>query len=127
FDAIRLFKRGHVEPAFSSFEFGDLGAAIGDETVDESDLRSELATLGDVRARSVARHENVRFETGPGGVGRERSPGVACAPAGDFCRAEVFRHRYGNSHAARFETLRRILRFVFDPEIDLVSEFLCAQ
>src|SRR6266566_8646620 len=126
-DAIRLFKRGHVEPTFSRFAPGNLSAAIVDETVDESNVRSELARLDDVRARSVARHENVRFETGSGGIGCERSAGVAGTGNRELGRAKVFRHGYGNGHASRFETLRRILRFVFDPKIDVVSELLRAQ
>ena len=108
-DAIRLFERGHVEPAFSSFAPGDLSAAIGDETVDEINMRSELTAFDDVRARSVAGHENMRLETGSGGVGCERPAGVPSARDGELGRAQIFRHGHGDRHAARFETLRWIL------------------
>ena len=74
------------QPSFA-FAPADLSAAIGDQAVDESDLRTELATLDDVGVRSVAGHENVRFQTSPGGVGRQRSSGVARARDGEFRRA----------------------------------------
>ena len=73
------------------------------------DVRTELAALNDICARSIARHEDIRFETCAGGICGERSTGVARAGNGELGRAKIFRHRYGNRHPARFETLRWIL------------------
>ena len=108
FDAIGFFERGHFEPAFAFFAAPDLGAAIGDETVDKCDVRAEFATFDDVRARSVARHENVCFETGARGISGERASRIPGAWNSELARAEIFCHRDGDGHAARFETLRRV-------------------
>src|SRR5947209_7425922 len=90
-------------------------------------MRAELSALDDVRARCVVRHEDVRFESGASGIGSERSSGISSARDSELNRAEIFGHRYGNGHTARFEALRRVERFVFDPKIDIFSEFLGAQ
>ena len=70
---------------------------------------SELATFNDVRVRSVARHEDVRFEPSPSGVCGERATGVACTGNGQLGRAKMFRHGYGHGHAAGLKTLCWIL------------------
>ena len=69
---------------------------------------AQLPTFDDIRARCVARHEDVRFETSTRSVSGERSTGVARAWDSEFLRAEIFCHRDGDAHAAGFETLRRI-------------------
>src|SRR5205814_9736485 len=109
FDTIWLFEGGHVEPAFRRFAPGNLSAAIGDPAVNERDLRSELAALNDVCARSVARHEDVRFETSPSCICGERSTSVARAGNGELGRTKIFRHGYANRHPPRLETLCWIL------------------
>jgi len=52
-------------------------------------LRSKLAALDDVGARSVSRHEDVRFETGPSGVRGERSTGVTRTRNGELGGAKI--------------------------------------
>src|SRR5215468_1772237 len=56
FDAIRLLQSRNVEPAFALFAAGHLGAAIGDQAVNQRDARAELLALdpigGGGRARS---------------------------------------------------------------------------
>jgi hypothetical protein len=42
-------------------------------------------------------------------------------------RGGMFCHGHGNSHPARFETLRWVYRFVLDPEIDVAAKFFRAQ
>ena len=41
-DAIRFFQGRHVEPAFGVFSARDFGSAIGDQTIEQSDMRAEL-------------------------------------------------------------------------------------
>jgi len=59
----------------------------------------------------------MRFEPGTGRVSRQCPSGVSGGGNGQLRGAHIFRHGNGDRHAARFETLRRILRFVLDPEI----------
>jgi hypothetical protein len=90
-------------------------------------MSAQLTTLNDVCLRRVARHEDVRFQAGPSRVGCKRSPGVARAGSGELGCAEMFCHGHGNTHPARLETLRRVYRFVLDPEIDVATKFFCSQ
>jgi len=90
-------------------------------------VSAELPALDDVGARRITRHEDVRFEPSARGIRGQRAAGVPCAGDGELRRAEIFCHRNGHTHPARLETLRRVQRFVFDPKIDVVIEFLCVQ
>ena len=60
-------------------------------------------------------------------VGSKRAASIAGARDGELGCSEIFCHGHGHTHSARLETLRWIERFVFDPKIDIVAEFLCAQ
>jgi hypothetical protein len=75
-------------------------------------LRSKLAALDDVGTRSVSRHEDVRFETGPSGVRGERSNGVTRTRNGELGGAKIFRHGYGDGHVARFKESDFCLSFL---------------
>src|SRR5215469_2444214 len=90
-------------------------------------MSAQLTTLDNVRARCIARHEDVRFQASAGCVGAKRSSGVAGAGDGELACAKIFGHRHGHAHPARLETLRRIYGFVLDPEIDVATEFFRAQ
>src|SRR5207249_10621043 len=90
-------------------------------------MSTELPALDDVRLRRVARHKDVRFETGARCIGRQRAAGVSSAWGREFGRAQIFCHRNGHTHSAGLETLRWVKRFVFDPKIDLIVEGLRAQ
>ena len=74
-------------------------------------------------ARGVStRHKDVRFQTSPGGVGRQRAAGISGGRNRKFLCAEVLCHRNGNAHPAGLETLSRVQRFVFHPKIDLIRK-----
>ena len=61
FDAVRLLERRHVVPAAGLAELGGHLAGVGDQAVDERDLRAVQLALADERRLHVARHEDVRF------------------------------------------------------------------
>jgi hypothetical protein len=90
-------------------------------------MSAQLTTFDDVCLRCIARHEDVRLQAGPSCVGGKRSAGVAGAGNGELGCSEMFCHGHGNAHPARFETLRRVYRFVLYPEINVVTKFFCAQ
>ena len=61
----------------------------------------------------------MRLESGARGVSGQCATGVSRARSGQFFCAEIFRHRNGDAHSARFEALGRIDGLVFDPKIDI--------
>ena len=86
-------------------------------------MSSQFATLDNVCARCVARHEDVRLHTGSSRIRSERATGITRAGDRELCCAEIFCHRNGHAHSPRLEALRRIERLVFDPKIDIIGEF----
>ena len=71
-------------------------------------MSAQLTALDDVRARCIARHEDVRFQAGPSRVSGKRSASIAGAGDSELGCSEVFCHGHGNSHPPRLETLRWI-------------------
>ena len=92
FGAVGFFEGGNVEPALGGFAFSDLGAAVGDEAVDQGDVRAHLFAFDNIGARGVAGHKDVCFHPGPGRVGGECAGGVAGGGHGEFFEAELFGH-----------------------------------
>src|SRR5215469_4618594 len=90
-------------------------------------MSAQLTTFNDVCTRRVARHEDVRFETGPGSIGSQRAACIAGAGQGELGCTKMFSHGYGHAHTTGLETLRWICRFVLDPEIDVAAKFLSGQ
>ena len=117
FDAIRLFQRGDVEPAFGLLSLRDNAAAIADESVDEGDVRAGGFAFDVVGLRDIARHEDVSLDSGRRGVRRHGSGGVARRGNRRLLHAELGAHRYSAGKAASFERARRVQAFIFDPKI----------
>ncbi len=60
FNAIGLFERAEVEPAFFFLALSDDAGAIADEAVDQRDVRAQRFALNEIGLRNVFRHEDVR-------------------------------------------------------------------
>src|SRR5436190_19628521 len=121
FDAIRLFQRRHVEPPFICFAPADFRGAIRYQSVDQGHVSAQFTTLNNVRARCVARHEDVRLHARSSRVCSKRATGISRAGNRELCCAEMFCHRNSHTHAAGLEALGRIQRLVFDPKIDAIG------
>ena len=92
FDAVRLFERADVEPAFAGTAFGDDLSAIADQSIHQGDMGAVGFALKVVCLRDVARHEDMGFEAGRGCVGGERAGGVSGGRDCDFFYAEFEAH-----------------------------------
>ena len=86
-------------------------------------MSAQFTTLDNVRARCVARHEDVRLHTGSSRVCSKRATGISRTGNRELCCAEMFCHRNGYAHSPRLEALGRIQRLVFDPKIDAIGAF----
>ena len=53
-------------------------------------MRPKLAALDDIRARSVARHEDVRFQTGARGISGQRATGISGRGAASLVAPRCF-------------------------------------
>ena len=60
------------------YSLGDHARAVGDQSVDQCHVRAIGDAFEVIRHGHIAWHEDVRFDSGGGGVGGERSGGVAC-------------------------------------------------
>ena len=67
------------------FALGDDAPAIGDQSIDQRDVGAVGDGFDIVREGHVARHEDVRFDTGRGGVGGKRAGGIAGGRDGELC------------------------------------------
>ena len=113
-DPVGLFERRDIEPALPVLTFGHHPAAVGDEAVNQGHPGAVVLTLQTVGQRHVARHEDMGFQPGPGGVGGQRAGRVAGRGNGQFFHPEFFGHGHGHGHAAGLERGGRVERFVFD-------------
>src|SRR5262249_60816109 len=107
-ETIRLFKCGHIEPAFIRFATGNFSATIGNQSVNQRHMSAQFTAFDDVCLWCIARHEDVRFQTGPSRVGGKRSASIARARNSQLDCSEMFCHGHGNAHPASLETLRWI-------------------
>src|ERR1043166_3813090 len=82
-------------------------------------MSTNFLTFDDIRAGRIPRHKYVRFQPRARGVGRHRAAGISRAWNCELLRAEISRHRYGDSHSTCLETLSGIDRLVFDPKFNL--------
>src|SRR5271166_6964967 len=82
FDAVGLFGGGDVEPSIvfpgiGILQLGDFAGTVGDEAIDQGDVRAIVIALDAVGHGNVFGHEDVGFEVGGGGVGGESSGGIS--------------------------------------------------
>ena len=74
---------------------GDQACAVRDEAFDHVDIGSVDDAFEVVGERDILRHVDVGGDAGGGGVGGERSGGVACGGYGEMLQAVVLRHGDG--------------------------------
>jgi hypothetical protein len=91
-------------------------AAVGDEAVDEGHLRAEDPAFVDERPGDVGRHEDVRFESGQGGVGAHGAPGVPCRWDRDRLDTQLVSAGDGRGQAPGLERPCRVEAFILDVE-----------
>ena len=89
FDAIRLFQRRHVIPAERPAFFRRHPAGIGDQPVDQRDVRAVEAAFVDERPLRVLRDEDFAGESGSGRVGGGGVAGIAGGRQRDGRGAQV--------------------------------------
>jgi hypothetical protein len=111
-----LFQRRHVVPAERSAALGGHPSRVGDETVDERDVRAVQTALVDERTLRVARDEHFARETRGGRVGRGGVARVTGRRQRDRLRAQILRARDCRGLAARLEGVRGVERLVLDEE-----------
>jgi len=116
-DAVGFLECRHLEPTLRLFPPGNLGAAIGDETIHQSYVRASNLAFDHVGARRIAWHEEVGAESGVGAIGGESARGIARRRSRQLFCSELFRHRDGDRHSARLEGVGRIERFILDEEL----------
>jgi hypothetical protein len=121
FDAERLFQGGDVEPAFALRAFGDHAAAVGDESVDQRDVRAVGHAFEVVGHGHIARHEDVGLDSRGGGVGGEGAGGVAGGGRGELLQSIMASHGDGHGHAAGFEAAGGIVGFFFNVEAGIAA------
>ena len=92
-------------------------AAVADQAVHQRDVRAVGLALDVVGLRHVARHEDVRFDSGRGGIGGHGAGGIARGGNRHLADAEFDAHRDGAGKAARFEGAGGIEALVLDPEV----------
>ena len=103
------------------FEFGDFAGAVADEAVDQRDVRAVVVAFDAIGHGDIFRHEDVRFDSGGGGVSGERSRGVARRGDREFLRAEVTRHGHAGGEAARLERSGGVEAFVLDIDVGIFA------
>ena len=69
-------------------------AAIADQAIHQRDVRAERLALDVVGLRHIARHEDVRFDSGRGGVGCHGAGGISGRRNRHFADAEFHAHRH---------------------------------
>ncbi len=83
-------------PARGGFAaFADHAAAIADQAIHQGDMRAVGFALDEVGLRDIGRHKDMGFQTGCGGVGRERAGGVARRRDGHDLNTQFHAHGYG--------------------------------
>ena len=103
------------QPSGPPFSAAD-AAGVGDQAVDQRDVRAVEAAFVDERPLGVLRDEDFAGEPGRGGVGRRGVAGVAGGRQRDRRRAEILRARDRRRLPARLERVGRVERFVLDVE-----------
>ena len=108
-----------VETSYQPSGLARLGgdaAGVGDQAVDERDVRAVQLALADEGDLHVLRHEDLGLEAGRRGIGRHRVGGVAGGRHRQRRGAEMRRARHRGRQAARLERVGRVERLVLDEE-----------
>src|SRR4029077_16857096 len=113
---VGFFEGRNIEPAFRSFSFRNNLSAVVDKAVHQSENAAVLPHFDLIRYWRVAGHENVGFNSCAGGVGGERTAGVACGWDSDLFYSQFFGARKTNGEPAIFERAGGILRLVLNPK-----------
>ena len=103
FHAERFLERGDIEPSFGLLALGDDAAAVGDEPVDEREMRAVNLALHLVGERHIFGHEDVGLNSGCRSIGRQRSAGIACRWRSQLLDSIMPRHGHGQCQATRLE------------------------
>src|SRR6185369_3165804 len=115
--AKRLFQGGHVEPALGLFAFTDHTSAIGNQTVNQGDLRAIAFTFHAIRHKNIFGHEEICFDVCRRRVGSEGAGRVPGRRRCNFLDAVMASHGYGSGHTSRLECARRVESFFFDENV----------
>ena len=101
--SVGLLQGGEVEPALLGGALPDPGAAVVDQPADEDHLGAVDVRLLLVQLRRIDRHVDVGLQSGPGGVGGERAPGIPRGRKRDLPRAELQCTGHGRGQAPCLE------------------------
>ena len=112
-DAIRLFQRRGVEPAVLFDALRDELAGVGDEAIDQRQVRTIDAALQLVDLRGILRHGDAQVNARLRAVGRPSAARVARGWHGHVQDAEFLSARNAGAGAARFERTARVEPFIF--------------
>ena len=116
FESIRLLQRRQIEATEARRVFDRRAAAVGNEPVDQMNVRAIGAALRGERGRDVGRHVHVGFDSGARRVSRQRARGVPRRGSRQDARTQLECLRHRHRHAARLERSGWIGAFVFDEE-----------
>ena len=92
FETVGLLQGRDVEPALSFFAFGDELAAIGNKTVNKSDVGARLLALKPIGQWNIFGHKDMGFEPGLRRIGRQRAGRIPGRGNGQLCHSEFFGH-----------------------------------
>ena len=90
--------------------------AIADQAIDQRDVGAVGLALEVVGLRNIARHEDVGFDAGRRGIGRQGAGRVAGRGNGHLLDSQFHAHRNGAGEAARFERAGGVQAFVLHPK-----------
>jgi hypothetical protein len=114
-------------PPFICFAPGNFGAAIGDQSVDQSHVSAQLAALT-MFARGVSRGMKMCASIPALAAYAARAPtGITRAGTASLVAPRYFAIETAALIPTCLEALCRIERLVFNPELDIISELSAAR